>query len=85
MFVPVFPQAHIDEFTETHFRFDALGFGAVWTRRSSVLKMQILCFCETLASTDESTWRLNPEERHHQTYHRDNLKSHTVQLYLITV
>jgi hypothetical protein len=29
------------------------------------LKMETVCFPETLASINESTWRLNPEEHHH--------------------
>jgi hypothetical protein len=33
---------------------------------TSALKMETVCFSETLASTDESTRRLNPEE-HHQS------------------
>jgi hypothetical protein len=30
----------------------------------SALKMETVCFYKTLASTDESTWRQNPEDRH---------------------
>jgi hypothetical protein len=33
------------------------------------LKMVTVCFSETLASTDESTRRQNPEEQHHQDQH----------------
>jgi hypothetical protein len=34
----------------------------------SALKMETLCFSETLASTNESTRRQNPEQHHHQIY-----------------
>jgi hypothetical protein len=36
--------------------------------------MEIVCFSEMLASTDESTRRQNPEEHH--PHRRENLKSH---------
>jgi hypothetical protein len=36
--------------------------------------METVCFSETLASTDESTRRHNPEEHH--PHRRENLKSH---------
>jgi biopolymer transport protein ExbB/TolQ len=32
---------------------------------SSALKMETVCFSETLASTDESTWSQNLGEHHH--------------------
>jgi hypothetical protein len=35
--------------------------------------MERVCFSETLAPTDESTWRQNPE---HHPHRRQNLKSH---------
>jgi hypothetical protein len=41
------------------------GGGSEYT---SALKMEILCFSETLESTYESTWRRNPEEQQHH-YH----------------
>jgi hypothetical protein len=65
-----------------------LGFGAVQTRRymptfrrnipspSSPLKMETVCFSETLASTNESTRRQNPEEEHYHLHRRESLKSH---------
>jgi hypothetical protein len=68
---------------------DVLGFCAVLTRRqmltfrrnilspSSGLKMKTVCFSETIASTDESTWRQNPVH-HHDSHRRENLKSHSV-------
>jgi hypothetical protein len=31
---------------------------------SSALKMETVCFSETLASTNEYTWHQNPEEQH---------------------
>jgi hypothetical protein len=39
------------------------------------MKMETVCFSETLVSIDESTQRQNPEEHHHP-HRRDNLKSH---------
>jgi hypothetical protein len=43
--------------------------------------METVCFSETLASTDESTRRQNPEEyHHHQPHRRENLKSHILNL-----
>jgi hypothetical protein len=33
---------------------------------SSALKMETVCISETLASTDESTWRQKPEEHYHE-------------------
>jgi hypothetical protein len=38
--------------------------------------MEIFCFSETLASTDESTRRQNPVEEHPHSRRRENLKSH---------
>jgi hypothetical protein len=32
--------------------------------RASALKMEIVCFSETLASTNQSTWCLHPREHH---------------------
>jgi hypothetical protein len=44
---------------------------------ASGLMMEAVCFFETLASTNESTWRHNPEEHHHPHPHRhENRKSH---------
>jgi hypothetical protein len=42
--------------------------------QTSVLKMEILCFSETLAPTDKSTRRQNQEK--HLSYRRGDLKSH---------
>jgi hypothetical protein len=36
---------------------------------SSALKMDTARFSETLASTNQSTRRLNPEEHHHKSKH----------------
>jgi hypothetical protein len=58
---------------------------------SSALKMETVCFSETLASTDESTRLQNPEDHHHHHLHRrENLKSHVFtniyySIYFITV
>jgi hypothetical protein len=38
--------------------------------------MESVCFSETLASTDDSTQRQNPEEHHHHPHCRENLRSH---------
>jgi endo-1,4-beta-D-glucanase Y len=40
-----------------------------------VLKMEAVCFSETLASTYQSRQRQNPEEHHHP-HRRENLKSY---------
>jgi hypothetical protein len=40
---------------------------------SSGLKMET-CFSKTLTSTDQSTWRQNPEHHHHYRHCRENLK-----------
>jgi hypothetical protein len=42
------------------------------------MKMETVCFSETLASTDESTRRQSPEEHHH-LHCRENFKSHTIK------
>jgi hypothetical protein len=51
-----------------------LGFGA----RASALKMETVCFSETLASTGGSTRRQNPAEHHHPR-RRENLKSYKIK------
>jgi hypothetical protein len=40
--------------------------------------METVRFSETLASTNECTLRLNPEEHHHYRDRRENLKSHII-------
>jgi hypothetical protein len=47
---------------------------------SSALKMETVCFSETLASTNESTRRQDPEDHHHHPHRRENLKSHNYLL-----
>jgi hypothetical protein len=47
--------------------------------RASALKMETVCFSETLASTDESTQHQNPEEHHH---HQSKNKSTGIVVYL---
>jgi hypothetical protein len=42
---------------------------------AEALRMEKVCFSETLASTDESTRRYKPEEQHHHPHRRDNHKS----------
>jgi hypothetical protein len=49
---------------------------------SSDLKMETVCFSETLASTDESTRRQNTEEQYHHPHCRENLKFHIVKFWL---
>jgi hypothetical protein len=51
-----------------------LFFWVVTLCRASALKMEILCFSKTLASTYESTRRHNPEECRY-LHRRENLKS----------
>jgi hypothetical protein len=50
---------------------------------TSALKMEIVCFSETLASTDESTRRQNPEEYHPDR--RENVRSQNTLLFYRTV
>jgi hypothetical protein len=38
------------------------------------MMMETVCFSETLASTDESTWRQNPEKQHHPHPREDIVK-----------
>jgi hypothetical protein len=46
---------------------------------TSALKMETVCFSETLAPTNQSTWHQNPEEHHHHhPHHLENLKSHKI-------
>jgi hypothetical protein len=45
---------------------------------SSGLKMEEECFSETLASTDKSTRRYNPEDQHRHLHRRENLRSHMI-------
>jgi hypothetical protein len=48
---------------------------------TSAQKMATVCFSETLASTDESTRRQNPEEQHqHHPHPREEKTLHTVRL-----
>jgi hypothetical protein len=42
----------------------------------TALKMETVCFSETLASTDESTRHQNSEDHHHNILRRKNLNSH---------
>jgi hypothetical protein len=48
--------------------------------RSSALKMEVVCFSETLASTDKSTRRQNSEQHYHP-HRRENLKSNIPKTY----
>jgi hypothetical protein len=52
-------------------------FGKKILSPSSALKMETVCFSETL-STYESTLRHNPDEQHRHLHRRENLKSHKV-------
>jgi hypothetical protein len=47
-----------------------------WTLLASALKMETVCFSETLPCTYESTRHQNPEEEPHHPHSRENLKSH---------
>jgi hypothetical protein len=44
--------------------FWALAPCRLFRAKASVMKMETVCFSETLASTDESARRQNPEEHH---------------------
>jgi hypothetical protein len=44
----------------------------------TALKMETICFSETMVPTYESTRRHNPEEEHRQLVRRENLKSPTL-------
>jgi hypothetical protein len=43
--------------------------------QSSALKMETVCFSETLAYTGEFKLRRNPEAHHHHPRRRENIKS----------
>jgi hypothetical protein len=43
----------------------------------SALKTETVCFSETSASADKSTWCQNPDEHHH-LHCRENLESHKI-------
>jgi CTP:phosphocholine cytidylyltransferase-like protein len=43
---------------------------------ASALKMETARFFETLASTNQSTRRINPKEHNQKGHSRENLKSH---------
>jgi hypothetical protein len=49
-------------------------FGEAYCCHSG-LKMETVRFSKMLASTNQPTWRLNPEEHHHR-HLSENLKSH---------
>jgi hypothetical protein len=51
---------------------------------TSALKMEKVCFSETLASTDESTWRQTPEEHNHP-HRRENLITYLKTSYLFQI
>jgi hypothetical protein len=43
---------------------------------TSALKVEKVCFSETMVSTYESIWRHNPEAQRRHLHRRENLKSH---------
>jgi hypothetical protein len=43
---------------------------------AEALMVERICFSETLASTDESTRRQNPDHHHHHPHRCENLISH---------
>jgi hypothetical protein len=54
-----------------------LGLGSIFRAEvTSALKMEKVRFSKMLASTNQSTSRLNPEEHHHHHHRSENLKSH---------
>jgi hypothetical protein len=44
----------------------------------SALKMETVCFSETMASTNQPTWRQNPEEHHRQHIQLSGLHSNLI-------
>jgi hypothetical protein len=46
--------------------------------------MKTVRFSETLASTNLSTRRVNPEEHHHYHHRRENFKSHITSKYILS-
>jgi hypothetical protein len=46
--------------------------------RAEMLKMETVCFSESLVSTYESTQHHNPEEQYRHPEHCENLKSHMI-------
>lgn len=47
-----------------------LGLGAMWTQSEDEDSMLLQMF----SSTNQSTWRLNPKEHHHNQHRCENLK-----------
>jgi hypothetical protein len=54
-----------------------LGCNAVWTCRTSALKMEIVCLSETLVPTYKFTRSYNLEDQHQHFHYRENLKPKT--------
>jgi hypothetical protein len=50
---------------------------------SSGLKNDTASFSETVASTKQSTWRLNPKERHLNGHCREKLKSYNIFIVIL--
>jgi hypothetical protein len=48
--------------------------GEMWNTKWEVKVEHCSTFSETLASTDESARRQNPEEQHHHPHRSENLK-----------
>lgn len=46
----------------------------------SALKMESMCLCETLACIDESVWRQDPKQQHHDSYRSENFSSQEYEI-----
>lgn len=51
---------------------------------TSALKMESMCLCETLAYIDESVWRQDLKQQHHDSYRSENLSSQEYEIPLET-
>jgi hypothetical protein len=51
---------------------------------SSALKMEAVCFSETLASTCESVYCYNPEEHHHLHCHENHKSQFCLYMYSVS-
>jgi hypothetical protein len=51
---------------------------------TSAMKMETVCFSETLTSTYGSTWHHNPGEQHRNLCRHENLKSFLLTVFFVT-
>jgi hypothetical protein len=64
---------------------DTLYNPSILSMVTSAMKMEAVRFSETLASTDQSTRRPNPEEHHQYCHRRENLKSHKAGMFTVAL